>query len=137
VRARIQWLIKTGVALGITLVIGIGLPKLLTQLPSLAVVRQDLGWGVVCAAVLVTVSGVYASSLCRTSVRAFLLGGALALAGAAAAQGLEPWVLVWAAVAVLSLAFWNFRRLDQPWLRLGVHFVVGGLLLVTLRVLAN
>lgn len=64
-----QWVVKVGTAMALSMVLGIGLPLLLW---SAWLPWRIQAWPVVFIA-MVTAAGIYVSSLCRSSMRAFLL----------------------------------------------------------------
>jgi hypothetical protein len=71
--ARTQWMVKAGTAVGVTVVLGLGLPALLSSLTRPAVTAagvQPAGAGL--SLILLTVVSLYVSSLCASGLRALM-----------------------------------------------------------------
>lgn len=139
VRARTQWMIKGLLALAVGILLGGVLPSLLLQLPKFELIDKDLEWhNLIGISAILTVCGVYASSLCRSTVRAFGLGLVLpfAFTGVSwSAVGSPMFALILA--LVLWLAYFNFRRTDRRWTQLAGHALIVGMFLLVLHVLSN
>jgi len=101
-----QWMVKTGVVLGLSLALAYALPVLLA--------RGDMGFSTVHAGVVIslTIGSMFVSSLCRSSLQAIALSAPALLVAATLlgwsldAAELGPGVVLAAAAAVGTLAWW-------------------------------
>ena len=71
-----QWLVKVGIALGLAVLFGVALPALIVGFRGRTVRINE--W-YACAILILTVTGLYVSSLCTTGIKALLLSMLAAL----------------------------------------------------------
>ena len=90
-----QWIVKVGVAFGVALLCGVGLPVLLNQLTPFEGFRIRLAADLAVLIVLLTASSIYISSLSSSGVRAMVLSLPIGMAVAyflQIASGALRWV---------------------------------------------
>ena len=123
-----QWVVKAGTALGLALLLAVGLPLISSHEP--ASLQNSLGW-YVCAIVMVTTASLYVSSLSSSGIRALLVAvpvSFLLIASTAYLTGrrtpLSPLpVLLFAGVVTVALylAWLNHRSSERSAGRLGLQ----------------
>lgn len=129
-----QWVLKAGAAIGLTLLLGVGLPAGILRATSGTV--HLTGW-YVAILVLLTAIGLYVSSLSSSSLRALLLSAAVPLAAITAANMLRiappgRFSLTLVNVALLAglvglllwFAFDNHRSAERSFRRVSVQLVI-------------
>lgn len=90
-----QWMVKVGVAFGVALLLGVGLPVLLNQLTPVEGFRLRMSADLAVLIVLLTASSTYLSSLSSSGVRAMVLSLPIGMAVAyfvQMASGALRWV---------------------------------------------